>query len=483
MFLARPIRLALLIVFLIPGLPHKSLAADSAAGISINAKNGLPEFLDNDVRLSWTVPGDPEASQALQELQYDVVDSEIDGGTRRTLTAREMVDGRRLIHRFDTLAANGDAESYTLQLDLDVPAAAAIELSADYSFIPERLPGFGAVYGNVLAIVVDAGGQQELEILTGDFANHSVEASDWFGIRSRFQTALLRSDINALNVRIETGDEDLPRLIIVTLTATTRLKLDLYAGPVDLDVLRSVDPALGEMMFAALWDWLRVLCFGMAWLLTRIHNVVGNVGLAIILLSASVKILMLPLTRIADRWQDAVNRTQALLQPRIDAIKKEFKGEEAHNRILAVYKEHDVSPMHTFRSLAGFLILIPVFIAAFDVLGESLLLNGTSFLWIADLAKPDRAAALPWALPFFGEHLNLLPFLMTGVTLYTSWLQTDPSLTPELLRKQRIRLYLMAGVFFLLFYTFPAGMVLYWTTNNVLHLMKVQFGRLQKNAG
>ena len=483
MFLARPIGLTLLIAFLISGLPQQSLAADPAAGISINAKGGLPEILGNDIRLTWTVQGDPEASQALQRLQYDVVDTNIDGGIRRTLTSRQMADSRRLVHRFDMLAANGKTDNFTLQLDLDVPAAAAIELSAEDSFIPERLPGFGAVYGNVLAIVVDADGQQELEILTGELANHRITASDWFGIRSRFQTALLRSDANALNVRIETRGENLPRLIIVAPTATTRLKLALYAGPVESDVLRSVDPVLGGMMFAALWDWLRVLCFGMAWLLTRIHNVVGNAGLAIIMLSASVKILMLPLTRIADRWQDAVNRTQALLQPRIDAIKKEFKGEEAHNRILAVYKEHNVSPMHTFRSLAGFLILIPVFIAAFDVLGESFLLNGTSFLWVADLAKPDRVAALPWALPFFGGHLNLLPFLMTGVTLYTSWLQTDPSLTPELLRKQRIRLYLMAGVFFLLFYTFPAGMVLYWTTNNVLHLMKIHFGRLQKNAG
>jgi membrane protein insertase Oxa1/YidC/SpoIIIJ len=77
-------------------------------------------------------------------------------------------------------------------------------------------------------------------------------------------------------------------------------------------------------------------------------------------------------------------------------------------------------------------------------------------------------------LPFFGGHLNLLPILMTGVTVLTSWIQTDPSLTPDLLHRQQMRLFLMAAAFFLLFYTFPAGMVLYWTTNNVLHLIKIK---------
>jgi membrane protein insertase Oxa1/YidC/SpoIIIJ len=81
--------------------------------------------------------------------------------------------------------------------------------------------------------------------------------------------------------------------------------------------------------------------------------------------------------------------------------------------------------------------------------------------------------ALPVTLPFFGGYLNLLPLLMTGITLLTSRLQRDPHLTPDLHRAQQLRLYLMAGAFFLLFYTFPAGMVLYWTTNNVLHLGKI----------
>ena len=361
--------------------------------------------------------------------------------------------------------------------------SAMTEPSAAYTVVvsePEPLPGSGALYGKVLAIAVDADGQQKLESSAEISAERSLVPGDWFGVRNRFWTGLLRSEAATLNIQVDTGQENLPRLIVMPRRDVSRMQLELYAGPIESNGLSAVDSKLSGMMYAALWEWLRALCFGMSWLLTSVQSLVGNVGLAIILLSVCVKILMSPLTLVADRWQDSVNKTAAILQPPIDAIKRQYKGEDAHTRILAVYREHNVNPMYAVKSLAGFLIQIPIFIAAFDVLGEGFLLNDTSFLWTQDLAKPDRALPLPWELPFFGAYLNLLPFLMTGVTLFTSWIQMEPSLTPELLRKQRLRLYLMAVAFFLLFYTFPAGMVLYWTTNNVLHLLKIQIGRWRK---
>ena len=70
---------------------------------------------------------------------------------------------------------------------------------------------------------------------------------------------------------------------------------------------------------------------------------------------------MWPLTFVADRWQAQVNETTSRLKPQLDAIKKNYKGEEAHHRTLAVYAENGVHPMYTVKSLFGFLIQIPVF--------------------------------------------------------------------------------------------------------------------------
>jgi YidC/Oxa1 family membrane protein insertase len=259
------------------------------------------------------------------------------------------------------------------------------------------------------------------------------------------------------------------------------LDLAVYAGPVEWKSLRVVDATLVGTLFASLWEPLRWLCFALLFLLGFISGQVGNAGVAIILLSLAVKFLLYPLTRVADAWQADVNRAQSRIQPRLDEIRRRYRGEEAHNLTLQVYREEGVHPLYTLKSLAGFAIQVPMFIAAFDMLAGNFALSGAGFLWITDLAAPDRLARLPVELPFVGADLNLLPFLMAAVSVLSALTQGDASLSAALQARQRRNLYLMAGVFFLLFYTFPAGMVLYWTANNVWHLVKEQLaGRVGK---
>jgi len=368
-------------------------------------------------------------------------------------------------------------------VELDLPAGATFELATGESFVPESLPGFGASYSKVNVAQVDDSGQV-LYQYDEDESTHELiaAASNWTGIRSRYWTLLVQPVGEAISVKVEHKTEDRPELQLAADSTESSHQVKLYAGPIQWQSLKQVSPELSEMLFAALWDFLRALTFGMLILLDGLYGLVGHYGLAIILLSLSVKILMSPLTMLADRWQADVNRIQTLLKPDLDEIKKKFKGEEAHERTLAVYKKHDVSMLYTFKSAAGFLIQIPVFIAAFDMLAENIALNAMSFLWIADLAKPDGFAHLPFVLPFFGGWLNLLPFLMTGLSTLAAWLQSEDTLSPELQRKQSLRLYLMAAAFFILFYTFPAGMVLYWTSSNLFHLLKVESGRLFKRT-
>jgi YidC/Oxa1 family membrane protein insertase len=233
------------------------------------------------------------------------------------------------------------------------------------------------------------------------------------------------------------------------------------------------------MLFSGLWSWLRPLSFALLFLLRGLTAVVGHPGAAIIALALSVKILLLPLTAMADRLQTQVNSVQARLQPGIDAINAAYKGEERARRTLALYREARVHPLYTLKSLLGFLIQLPVFIAVFDMLAEDFDLSRVSFLWIQDLSRPDELLRLPGCLPFFGCHLNLLPFLMSGVSLATLLRFRSPVLTPSLVRRQRRNLMVMTLLFFLLFYTFPAGMVLYWTSTNFVQLVSQELKRLR----
>src|SRR5262249_53762627 len=255
-----------------------------------------------------------------------------------------------------------------------------------------------------------------------------------------------------------------------------------YSGPLEHAALTRADPQLGRLLFSGLWFWLRPLSFGLLWLLRGLTALIGHPGVAIIALAVSVKILLLPLPTVAERLQEQVNATQARLQPGLDAVKAGYRGEERTRRILALYREEGVHPLYTLKSLAGFMLQVPVFVAVFDMLAEDFDLQRVPFLWIEDLSRPDALARLPACVPFFGCDLNLLPFLMSSVSLATLLPFSSWALPPSLVRRQRRNLTAITTVFFLLFYTFPASMVLYWTSTNSVQLLSQEVRRRWRRA-
>lgn len=420
-------------------------------------------------RLNWVVPGDPVQTRRLESLEYEAELWRSPEATVLILRSREPFGGMRLVHRYLV-----PRRGHTLRASLQIPPGARLELRGGTDLARPAMSGLGAIYAHARAVIVGPDGQATVAGDAGDAAAElTVPAGTWAGVRGRFWTLLIRPD-SELRASVAEPVVDEP---IVSLARSGpsggTVELTFYGGPVAQPFLSAAAPELTGMLYASLWGWLRALAFGLAWLLARWQEVVGNAGLAIILLSLSVKLLMAPLVWVAERWQAEVNRTQSTLAPELAAIRRQWRGEEAHRRTLEVYARHGVSPWYTLKSLAGFLIQIPIFIAAFDMLGESFSLRGAGFLWIPDLSLPDRAWALPSVLPFFGGHLNLLPLVMTTFTVLAARLQEDRDLTPDLRRRQRLRLYGLAVLFLVLLYTFPAGMVLYWTANNLWHLLRI----------
>ena len=88
------------------------------------------------------------------------------------------------------------------------------------------------------------------------------------------------------------------------------------------------------------------------------------------------------------------------------------------------------------------------------------------FLWIDDLSLSDRLFPLGIDIPFFGGYFNVLPFLMAGVTILSTWVAAQRSDTPVL------GLFGMAILFFVFFYSFPAALVLYWFASNLFQLVQ-----------
>ena len=363
----------------------------------------------------------------------------------------------------------GTVRMGTVRMIIEAQSEVALRITTGPAFIPPQLPGFGAAFSKVQAVRISGDGQELLAEDPTTDAPGLIAATEWAGFRSRFQAWLARPSLPMTNAAAAPGWNE--RVITWHIPAGTT-ELEFFAGPMDWQGLKSVDPLLTGLLFTGQWQPLRWLSIGLRRLLELIYSVVPVAGLAIILLSLAVKILLAPLTAVADRWQREVNRIQSRLQPRLAEIRREFRGEEAHHRVLQAYADAGVHPLFTLKSLAGFAIQVPVFIAAYHMLADNYALSGAGFLWIDDLASPDRFAAMG-TVPFFGAHLNLLPFLMTALTIVAALVQRDASLAPALLARQRRHLLWMAAGFLLLFYTFPAGMVLYWTANNFWHLVRM----------
>lgn len=217
---------------------------------------------------------------------------------------------------------------------------------------------------------------------------------------------------------------------------------------------------------------LRWLCIGLFWLLRAIFYVIPNWGVAIIILALVVRLLLYPLTRRALKGQHDYVEAQKLLLPELRKIRIKYKGGEQSERILELYKKHKVSPFSGLKPLLIVLIQLPILIALYRVLGSVDELHDARFLWIDSLALPDHLFNMGFNIPILGNYLNLLPLIMTVFTLLSFKLYPTPATDKKNAAAQKIYMIILALSFFFLFYSFPAGMVLYWTFANIFQLIQ-----------
>jgi YidC/Oxa1 family membrane protein insertase len=357
------------------------------------------------------------------------------------------------------------------RLELGLANVPGISVYSGASFRPRDAAGFGNWLEQSRYVVIDADGVRQLGFDDTDISE--ITAERWVGYRNRYW-ALMVSGPETVAGRLQTAEGQADANLDLEAVDGT---WSFYLGPIEPNVLNRAAPELRNLLYAGLWFWLRWICLGLFYLLSYINTVIPSWGLAIMALSLAVNVLMLSLSRIAERFQQQVNENEARLAPELQRIKKKYKGEEQAAKILALYKTERVHPLYSLKSMMGVAVVIPVFIGAFDMLAENIHLLNTGFLWIADLSRPDDLFRLPFRLPFFGVEFNLLPFLMTGLSVIASSLHNPLALNAELRRKQVRNMLLLAVAFFVLFYTFPAGMVLYWTTNNLISVIKSLWAR------
>lgn len=193
-----------------------------------------------------------------------------------------------------------------------------------------------------------------------------------------------------------------------------------------------------------------------------------NTGIAILGVSAAVSLLTLPLYIVAEHWQQVERNTQKRMKGEVAKIKDVFKGNEQYMILSTYYRQQHYHPIMSLRSAFGLLIQIPFFTAAYTCLSNMSALQGEHFLFIRDMGSPDSLFTIG------SFAVNVLPIAMTLINMVSGFLYTR-----GLSLRDKLQTYGLALLFVVILYNSPAGLVMYWTMNNIFSLVKNIFYKMK----
>jgi len=269
-------------------------------------------------------------------------------------------------------------------------------------------------------------------------------------VQHYFASAWIPDDKLARDIYSGKIDNDLYRVGIQTqlgmvATGTTiTANAQLFVGPQEERMLEKIAPGL-ELLKD--YGYLTILAKPIFWLLEHIHNIAGNWGWSIILLTILIKLVFFPLSAASYKSMARMKE----VQPRLMAMKEQFKGDpqKLNQAMMEMYRKEKINPLG---GCLPVVIQIPVFISLYWVLLSSVEMRGAPWiLWVHDLSVPD---------PYY-----ILPIIM-AVSMFV---QTKLNPTPPDPVQAKVMMY-MPIVFSVMFFFFPAGLVLYWVTNNLLSI-------------
>ena len=218
----------------------------------------------------------------------------------------------------------------------------------------------------------------------------------------------------------------------------------LFVGPQEEKILESLYPGL-ELVKD--YGWLTILSKPLYWLLYELYRVIGNWGWSIVALVVVLKIAFYWLNSQAYK---SMGKMKAI-NPKIMEMRERLKDnpQQMQTEMMRIYREEKVNPLG---GCLPIMVQIPFFIALYWVLLSSVEMRNAPWVgWIHDLAAPD-----PWFI---------LPLLMTATSMFQTWLNPTP---PDPIQAKMM--WFMPLAFSVMFFFFPAGLVLYWLSNNILSI-------------
>jgi YidC/Oxa1 family membrane protein insertase len=251
-----------------------------------------------------------------------------------------------------------------------------------------------------------------------------------------FLTSKVDTNTYAVGMIVPLGD--------VAPGTTKSLDARLYIGPQEEDKISALAPGL-ELVKD--YGYFKILAEPLFWLLTQLHKIIGNWGFAIVALVVLLKIAFYWLNASAYR---SMAKMKAI-NPKVMEMRERLKDkpQQMQQEMMRIYREEKVNPLG---GCLPIFVQMPFFIALYWVLLSSVEMRHAPWIgWITDLSAKD---------PYY-----ILPLVMTGTSLLQTWLNPTP---PDPVQAKMM--WIMPLAFSVMFFVFPAGLVLYWLTNNILSI-------------
>lgn len=291
------------------------------------------------------------------------------------------------------------------------------------------------------------------------FAYSSVNAS--FGFAEQYWETIVSTDAKDQTVSLKkSGDLYFAQTnaapVKIAPKSESEINTYLFTGPRQSDVLNVASVNIPGIAKTMDYGWFWFFAQPMLWMINWLYALVGNYGIAIILMTLILRLFIWPLTRKSYVSTMAMQK----MQPELQRVQKLYANDKARLQMemMKIYQTHKTSPMS---GCLPMLIQIPIFFALYKALLISVPMRSAHFLWISDLAAMD---------PYF-----ILPILM-GLTMWLQQYLQSPKQSSnknDIAASTQRAMKWMPLLFTVMFAWMPAGLVLYWTVSNVFGILQM----------
>ena len=254
----------------------------------------------------------------------------------------------------------------------------------------------------------------------------------------------------------------------------------LFLGPKDPGVLEQHSS----------WSAIRLIDYGFfgwlvrpfLWLLRLFDGFFGSWGIAIILLTFCIRGILHPINKTNQRQMQVQQQGMARLKPQMDEIKERYKNDPPvqHRKMQELFKSEGVNPAKMFGGCLFIFLQLPVWLALINTFTIAIELRQTSFLWVADLTRPDMLFQLPFSLPFLGNWFNLLPILYVIISIVNQKMMPQ-SEDPQAQMQQKMMSFMLIAFGFI-FYSFASGLMVYFITSAMIGIAEQKMIRRDLRA-